>query len=135
MTTPLSCLLLYATWAILLVTCVGSWRVFEVLLGKKASNAFPSGTPHGSDLYWRLNRAHMNTAENLPIFATVVIASHLANISGEWLDTACIIVVAARVTQSLIHLSSNTSVAVNLRFTAFLTQIVALLYVIVRMLA
>ena len=78
-------------------------------------------------------RSGAPTAENLPIFAVVVIASHLANATGEWLDTACIIVVVARLAQSLIHISSSTSVAVNLRFTAFLTQHVAMGWVIARL--
>ena len=52
---------------IVLVTAIGAFRVLQVLTRKKAANEFPSGTPHGGDLYWRLNRAHMNTAENLPL--------------------------------------------------------------------
>jgi uncharacterized MAPEG superfamily protein len=131
-TTPLLCLFLYAAWTILLVGGVGGWRVAQVLSGKKAANEFPSGTPHGTDLYWRLNRAHLNATENLPIFAAVVIGAHLANATGEWLDNTCIIVLVARVAQSLIHISSNTSVAVVLRLTAFLTQMFAIGYVIIR---
>ena len=132
MTTPLLCLLLYASWAMLLVFAVGSWRVTQVLTKKKRSNEFSSGTPHGSELYWRINRAHVNAVENLPIFAAAVITAHLAEVSGTWLDSACIVVIVARVAQSLIHISSPTATAVNLRFTSFLTQLVAIGYVIVR---
>jgi uncharacterized MAPEG superfamily protein len=124
---------LFAAWSIVLVGLVGSWRAFQVLTRQKRANEFPSGSQHGSDVYWRINRAQINAAENLPIFAVVVIASHLANVGGEWLDTACIIVIVARVAQSLIHISSSTSVAVNLRFTAFLTQLVAMGWIITRL--
>jgi uncharacterized MAPEG superfamily protein len=133
MTTPLLCLVLYAAWAMVLVTIVATWRVFQVATKQKAPNEFPSGTPHGTDVYWRVNRAHINAVENLPIFASVVIATQLAGVAGDWLDTACIIIVIARVAQSLIHISSSTSVAVNLRFTAFLTQLGGLAYLIVRL--
>ncbi len=135
MTTPLLCLVLYAAWAMILVLAVATWRVGQVLLGKRASNSFPSGTPHGPDLYWRINRAHVNAAENLPIFVAVVVASQLARVAGSWLDTACIVALVARVAQSLIHVSSNSAVAVNLRFTAFLVQLAALAYVVVHLMA
>ena len=134
MTTPLLCLALYAAWAMVLVLSIGSWRAMQVLTGKKKPNEFPSGTQHGTDAYWRLNRAHLNTLENLPIFAAVVVVSHLANLSNPQVDTACIVVIVARVAQSLIHVSSNTSVAVNLRFTAFLTQLGAIGFIIFRLL-
>jgi uncharacterized MAPEG superfamily protein len=135
MTTPLLCLVLYASWAILLVLGVASWRVTLVMLKRKRSNEFTPGAQHGTDMYWRLNRAHLNVVENLPIFATVVLAARLAEVGGAWLDSACIVVIVARVAQSLIHVSSATAVAVNLRFTAFMTQLFSIGYVIVRLLA
>jgi hypothetical protein len=66
MAAPLLCLVGYALWAILLVLYVGGQRAFQVVTGKKAPNAFPSGVQHGSDAYWRANRAHINATENLP---------------------------------------------------------------------
>jgi uncharacterized MAPEG superfamily protein len=135
MTTPLFCLVLFASWSILLVVAVGGWRVAQVIAGKKRPNEFPGGTPHGTDTYWRLNRAHVNSVENLPIFGAVVAVSQLAHFSGAWLDNACIVVVVARLAQSLIHISSPRSIAVNLRFASYLTQIIAISYVIVRMVA
>lgn len=133
MTTPLLCLLLYAAWAVALVAAVATWRAADVLRGKRASNAFPSGTPHGGDTYWRLNRAQANTVENLPIFAAVVVAAHLVGATASWLDTACVVALLARFTQSVIHVSSGSTTAVNLRFTAFFAQLLALGYVVVRL--
>lgn len=72
MTRPLLCLLAFAGWALFLVLCIAAARVSQVLTGKKKPNEFPSGVPHGGDRYWRLNRAHLNTVENLPIFGAIV---------------------------------------------------------------
>jgi uncharacterized MAPEG superfamily protein len=121
MTVALWCLVGWCAWAIFLVLCVAAARTAQVLAGKKRSNEFPSGTPHGGDRYWRLNRAHMNTVENLPIVATLtLVATYLHADIG----TVATVAIAARVVQSLVHVSSGSAVAVNVRFTAFVTQLV-----------
>jgi uncharacterized MAPEG superfamily protein len=125
MTTPFWCLLGFAVWAIVLVLAVAVVRVARVLAGKQAANSFASGAPHGSDRYWRVNRAHMNCAENLPIFGAIVVTGHVAGLRAGAFATAAIVVIAARVVQSCVHIASNTSLAVNLRFSAFLTQLCA----------
>ena len=126
MSVPLLTLVLFALWALLLVGGVGGWRAVEVLAGKKPANAFPSGQQHGSDTYWRLNRAHVNAVENLPIFGAVAIAAHLTQTP---VDLACWLVVGGRVVQSLFHVASGRSIVVNLRFTAFLVQVLSIAYI------
>ncbi len=121
---PLVCLVGFALWAVLLVMGVGFSRVAQVLAGKKRANEFPSGTQHGGDRYWRLNRAHLNTVENLPIFAALVIAGVLLHVSSAAFATLPVVIVGARIVQSVVHVSSGSVVAVNVRFTAFLTQVV-----------
>ena len=125
MTTPLLCLLGFAGWAILLVLALGVVRVSQVLSGKKKANEFPSGTPHGSDREWRLNRAHMNTLENLPIFATIVLVGGVAGATSGRLDLLAEIVLAGRIGQSLTHIAAGSNLAVNVRFSFFGAQLVA----------
>jgi uncharacterized MAPEG superfamily protein len=120
MTGSLYCLVGFAAWAVLLVVGVGGWRVVEVLAGKKRANQFPSGVQHGGDLYWRLNRAHLNAVENLPIFAVLVLVAHFTHVD---VTRAAEVALAARVLQSLIHVGSGSVAAVNLRFAAFATQL------------
>jgi uncharacterized MAPEG superfamily protein len=122
MTRPLLCLAAFAGWAVLLVTAIGASRVFQVMTGRKKSNEFPSGTQHGGDVYWRLNRAHVNTVENLPIFGALVICGVLLRVDSSLFQTLPLVVIGARVVQSLVHISSGSVTAVNVRFTAFLTQ-------------
>lgn len=130
MSTPLWCLLGFAAWSILLVLSLGAVRVARVLAGAQSANSFASGVPHGGDRYWRLNRAHMNSVENLPIFGAIVVAGELARVTSSGLGLAATIVLVARVVQSTVHIASNTNLAVNLRFTAFLTQLGCFLWMI-----
>jgi len=117
-------LVFYALWAVALVLMVGADRVLLVLRGEAKANAFASGTPHGTDSYWRLNRAHLNTVENLPIFATIVLSAYVVGQGTAAFNLLAAIVVCARIVQSLIHIASGSVTAVTFRFLAFGVQIV-----------
>jgi uncharacterized MAPEG superfamily protein len=125
MARPLLSLVGFAAWAIGLVFAIAVVRMVQVLRGAKRANEFPSGTLHGGDAYWRLNRAHVNTVENLPIFGALVITGTLLHVATPAFQTLPVVVLAARITQSLVHLSSGSARAVSVRFTAFLTQLAA----------
>lgn len=127
MTTPIYALMGFVFWTVFLVLAIGGVRVLQVMKGEAAANGFPSGQPHGGDAYWRLNRAHMNAVENLPLFASVVLAGHVTGLTNGTFATLAQVYVIARVLQSLIHVSSGSVVAVNLRFTCFVVQIGCLL--------
>ena len=68
----------YALWAMFLVISVAAARVHQVVTKGTAITKFTAGVPHGPEGYWRLNRAHMKTNENLPIFAAVVLTGMAA---------------------------------------------------------
>jgi uncharacterized MAPEG superfamily protein len=126
MTTPLWCLVGFVAWTLLLLLAVAGARVSKVLTGQAAANDFPSGVPHGSDAYWRLNRAHLNCLENLPVFGAVVVVATLAGIKAPVLDTLARLYLGARVGQSVTHVASGSALAVNVRFTFFLVQFACL---------
>jgi uncharacterized MAPEG superfamily protein len=134
MTTGLWCLVGFAGWAMLLVVGVVSYRSLQVLLGRAASNAFPGGTPHGPDAYQRLNRAHQNTVENLAIFAAIMVAASFAHASSPAFTRLPCVVLGARILQSVVHVSSGSVLAVNLRFAAFLTQYACFAWMILALL-
>lgn len=123
MTTPLWCLVGFVSWTLVLLTLIGFARVSKVVAGTAKPTDFTAGVPHGSDAYWRLNRAHLNCLENLPLFASVVLVATVAGIHSLTLDTLARVYLGARVGQSLAHLSSGGTVAVNVRFAFFLTQV------------
>jgi uncharacterized MAPEG superfamily protein len=125
---PIQALVLFALWAILLVLLIGASRVAQVLSGKRKPTDFPAGTPHGSDMYWRINRAHLNTLENLPIFAAVVLSALAVGVKDPLFAQLATVVIGARVLQSLIHIASGSVMAVNLRFAAYAAQLVCMVW-------
>jgi uncharacterized MAPEG superfamily protein len=127
MTTPIYALMGFVFWTVFLVLAIGGVRVMQVMQGAAAANGFPSGQPHGGDAYWRLNRAHMNCVENLPLFAAVVLAGHVTGLTAGTFATLAEVYIIARVLQSIVHVSSGSVMAVNVRFTCFVVQIGCLL--------
>jgi len=127
MTTPLWCLVGFVAWTLVLLLAIAFTRVGAVLTGAKKANEFPSGVPHGGDAYWRLNRAHMNCLENLPIFGALVLVATVAGLRAPLLDTVAKAYLAARIGQSVTHVASGSVIAVNVRFTFFVVQVACLI--------
>jgi len=124
---PLLCLLGMAAWTLFLVLMVGLWRGVEILLGVKTVLQYPSGTPHGSDRYWRLNRAHLNAVENLTVFGAIVVVGTLLGATGKVFSQLSVTYLIARICQSTTHVISGDAIAVCIRFTFWLTQILCCL--------
>jgi len=120
----ITALIAFALWAIALAVTLAVIRSAMVLRGKAKANSFTAGTPHGGDAYWRLNRAHLNTLENLPVFAAIVLSGWVVGMESATFNRLAVIVVIARIIQSLIHLASGSVAAVSLRFAAFAVQLV-----------
>jgi uncharacterized MAPEG superfamily protein len=118
-------LVLFALWTIALVLMVGIERVVLVTRGHIKTGDITPGAPHGNAAYWRMNRAHVNAAENLAIFAAIVLAGYAAGQESAMFNLLAMVVLAARIVQSLIHIVSGSSLAVSLRFTAFGVQLVS----------
>lgn len=130
MTIPLWCLVGFVAWTLLLLLSVGGVRVAQILGGSMRPSGFPSGVPHGSDRYWRLNRAHLNCVENLPLFASVVLIGAVIGADAPQLDRLAIAYFVARVAQSCIHIASGSDFAVQMRFSCFVAQIVCLVWML-----
>jgi uncharacterized MAPEG superfamily protein len=120
----ITALIFYALWAIALVLMVTADRGLQVLRGEARLDSFRAGVPHGSDSYWRINRAHMNTLENLPVFATIVLCGWVVGMETATFNRLAVIVVVARILQSSIHIASGSVNAIRLRFFAFAVQLV-----------
>ncbi len=89
---------------------------------------------HGGEAYWRLNRAHLNVLENLPIFGAIVISGVLLHVTSPLFTTLPQVIVIARVVQSTVHLTSGSAMAINLRFTAFAVQVTSMIWLAVEVL-
>ncbi len=126
MTTPLWCLLFLAMWTwALLVGGIATFRVGKVLFAKARPNSFPADTPHGPGWYRRLMRAHMNSVENLPVFAVLIGIAHVVGLQDGTVATLSLAIVAGRISQTIAHISSGRSLVVNVRFAFFCVQILA----------
>ncbi|EMJ87964.1 MAPEG family protein [Leptospira meyeri] len=123
----------FALWTLGLGVFLTTYRSILVLIGKKKSNEFPAGIQHGTDFNWRLNRAHLNSLENLPLFLTVVFLTASFGKIDNFVNQAGLVILGARILQSLTHLTSTSVWAVNIRFTFYMIQIVTYIVLLVRL--
>lgn len=134
MSATLAALLGYVLWTMLLLFVVINWRGVQVLFGGKRIDAFPADRQHeGPSWYQRLQRAHLNCLENLPLFAVVAL---VAAVTGrlDITDALAPWVLYARIAQSTIHLLQVHPQLIWLRFAAFLVQFALTVWMAVRLL-
>ncbi|MCW8278438.1 MAPEG family protein [Pseudomonas sp. PCH199] len=133
MTTPMWMLLGFATWTLLLLMAtVGVYRWGRILFSRVPIASFRSDQPEGEDWYRRGTRAHANCVENLPVFAAIVFVISALGVDGPAVNYLSIIVLIARVCQSLVHVAHvQTDTFVAVRFTFFSVQLVCFLALIV----
>jgi uncharacterized MAPEG superfamily protein len=122
-------LLGFAIWTALVLICtIGLYRLSRVFTGRAGMASFPADAPEGAAWYLRAMRAHANCVENLPLFAVVVFALYASGISSQATDAMAGIVLAARVVQAVVHVSTvQTDRIVSVRFTFFLAQLLCFL--------
>ena len=128
MTIPVWVLLLFAGWTLAtLLTTVGVYRWSRILTGRAALSEFRADEPHGSAWYRRAMRAHANCVENLPVYAAVVVAIVASGVRSSTLDTLAVVLLAARVSQTVTHVAfEQTDVVVAIRFAFFFVQLVCM---------
>jgi uncharacterized MAPEG superfamily protein len=129
MTTPVWVLLGFAVWTLLvLFATVGIYRWSRILTGRAQISEFRADEPHGSDWYRRAMRAHANCVENLPVYGAITLAIVAVGARSSWLDGLAIVLLVARVCQTLTHvLWTPTNRVVAVRFSFFLTQALCML--------
>ena len=133
MTTPMWMLLGFATWTLLLLMAtVGVYRWVRILFSNVPIASFRSDQLEGEDWYRRGTRAHANCVENLPVFGVIVFVISALGVDGPAVSYLSIIILIARVCQSLVHVSHvQTDRFVAVRFTFFCLQLICFLALIV----
>ena len=126
MNIPVWMLLGFAAWTILLLTfTVGVYRWFQIFAGRVPISGFRAEQPEGADWYKRSMRAHANCIENLPVFGAIVLALYASGTAGTLVDITSIVVMTARIMQSLVHASlPQTNRVVAVRFSLLLVQLI-----------
>jgi len=128
MTIPVWVLLAFAGWTLLTLTStVGLYRWGHILTGRASLSEWNPDLPQGSDWYRRAMRAHMNCVENLPVYGAIVLALVVSGTTGPSLDLLAIVLIVARVCQTLLHIGTTPGeFTAGLRFTFFFVQLICM---------
>ncbi|MFW2392220.1 MAG: MAPEG family protein [Methyloceanibacter sp.] len=130
MTVPLWVLLTLAVWTLLvLLAGVGLHRWSLILSSKAELTDFPGGVAEGAPAYCRAVRAHANCVENLPVYGAIAITAAIAGVDTPRLDQLAIVLLIARIGQTLIHMIfRETNRTVAIRFGFFAVQLLAMFW-------
>jgi uncharacterized MAPEG superfamily protein len=114
----------FAAWTLLLLlTTVGVYRFSRIFSGRGGMGDFPADRLEGQGWYVRAMRAHANCIENLPVFAVLVFALRAGGVEHPAVDPLCAAILAARIAQSLVHVSVvQTDRVVSVRFGFYFVQ-------------
>lgn len=133
--TPIQALLGFAAWTLLLIAGVFLYRGMRFLTGTPI-NHWPRGNKPADDAPFvkRLEDAHANCLENLPVFAVIVL---VAAALGRLADIQALApwVLYARIGQSLAHLSGTGPVNVFVRASFWSVQLGLFGWMLVKLLA
>ncbi|MCC2616810.1 MAPEG family protein [Aestuariibacter halophilus] len=116
-------LLGFIAWTLVLLVAMEVIRSKLVMTKAVAANQFNPSNTNLSPFMQRLARAHANCIEGLPLFGGLMVVAILTD-NTAITDPLAWIFLAARIAQSLLHLSSLSVTAVTLRFSAFAVQVV-----------
>lgn len=113
----------FTAWTVLLVILVFAWRGIEIVVnGKKADSWTRGKDVETPGLVRRIEHAHMNCVENLPLFAAIVLAAAAMGRSAVTEPYAAY-VLYARVAQSITHMIGVSHWLVMLRATFWAVQL------------
>ena len=111
----------FVSWSLCLLVLMEAIRTNLVATKALSANGFKPDNSNLSPFMQRLARAHANCVEGLPIFGGLMLIAVVAGKSAVT-DPPAYYFLAARILQSLVHLSSITAMAVTLRFACFAVQ-------------
>lgn len=133
--TALQALVGFALWTLALVALVFLYRGLRFLKGTPI-NHWPRGNKPADDAPFvkRLEDAHANCLENLPVFAVVVLAAAALDKSGS-VNTLAPYVLYARMGQTLAHLWGMGPLQVFVRASFWSVQLALMLWMAVGLLA
>lgn len=129
MSIPVWILLVFAAWTLLsLFVTVGIYRWSRILAGRATIREWRADLPQGSEWYQRAMRAHANCVENLVVYAAIVVAIEASGLQSAALDVLAVVLMVARVCQTLVHVGlEQTEAVAATRFGFFFVQVLCML--------
>ena len=124
----------FVAWSLILLVLMEAICTKLVVTKSVPAHGFTPDNASLSPFMQRLARAHANCVEGLPIFGGLMLVAVVAGRSAVT-DPLALVFLAARVLQSLVHLSSVSAAAVTVRFALFSLQILTAIYWAARLLA
>lgn len=112
----------FIAWTLSLLVLMELIRAKLVLTKEVPANGFVPDNANLSPFMQRLARAHANGLEGLPIFGGLMLVALVTERTAVT-DPLALVLLGARIVQSLIHLASVSAAAVTLRFAAFAVQL------------
>jgi uncharacterized MAPEG superfamily protein len=122
----------FVAWSLFLLVVMEVIRSKLVLTKAVPANAFRPDNANLSPFMQRLARAHANCVEGLPIFGGLMLIAVVTGRSAVT-DPLAYVFLAARILQSVTHLSSVSAPAVTFRFSLFAVQMGIAVYWAVRL--
>jgi len=125
--TAVTALIGFTAWTLLLVFVAVNWRFFEVLRGVPANSWGRGNEREAPALVKRMQHAHLNCLENLPVFAAIVLSAVALDRTAVVDPLACY-VLYARLAQSIVHLIGTSATLVFIRAIFYVIQVVLFFY-------
>jgi uncharacterized MAPEG superfamily protein len=128
--TGITAVLLFAAWTLALMLTYVFYRTGLVAAGRKRADSWTRGRPTDDPGFVvRAQHAHMNCVENLPVFATIVLAAYALGRPAV-ADGVAPYVLYSRLAQSTVHLIGVNHWLVFVRGGLFTIQVALFLYMI-----
>lgn len=112
----------YIAWTTFLVLLLIGYRSMAVAKGVKAANEFNATGDDVSELGQRLTRAQANCVESFPVIGGAFLLA-LATGQSDITNGLALVLLGARLAQSIIHIISTSVIAVQLRLVFFIAQL------------
>ncbi len=117
----------FIAWSLLLLALMEVIRSKLVISRHVQASGFRPDNANLSPFRQRLARAHANCIEGLPIFGGLMLVA-LVTERTDVTDPLALLLLAARIVQSSLHLASPANAIVTLRFAAFAVQMLIAMY-------
>jgi len=126
--------MLFAAWTLLLMMGYVTYRTMMVLQGTSAASWTRGSGYEVPGLVKRIENAHANCVENLPVYGAIVLGAYVLGKPGV-VDATALWFLLARLGQSISHIAGVTHTLVLVRATFYTVQVLIMFWAIGQLIA